>query len=144
MCSLCAVRGLPPIAPFWRQFESCVFCVYILISDNKESVMSCLSLSSTPDGRLFSLWPISGHSNTGSRELRYTPFKCVSPLWCVSHRVYTIDIQFFFRGSTAACFKSWKMCTAGKGEARIELQCNKGNLISALFLDPKKFLDFSV
>lgn len=92
----------------------CVCCVYILISDTKESVVSCHSLSSTPDSRLFSLWPISGHSNTDSRELRYSPGKCVSPLWSVSHRVYTIVIQLFFDGSTAACFESFKMCTADK------------------------------
>ena len=122
----------------------CVCSVYILISDTKESVVSCLSLSSTPDSGLFSLWPISGHSNTGSRELRYSPGKCVSPLWSVSLRVYTIVIQFFFDGNTAACFKSLKMCTADKGEARIELQCDKGNLISALFLNHKKFLGCSV
>jgi hypothetical protein len=36
------------------------------------------------------------------------------------------------------------MCTADKGEARIELQCDKGNLISALFLNHKKFLGCSV
>jgi len=36
------------------------------------------------------------------------------------------------------------MCTADKGEARIELQCNKGNLNSALFLDHQKFLECSV
>jgi len=122
----------------------CVCCVYILISDTKESVVSCVSLSSTPDSRLFSLWPISGHSNTGSRELRYSPGKCVSPLWSVSHRVYTIVIRVFFDGSTAACFKSLKICTADKGEARMKLQCKKGNLISALFLDHKKFLECSV
>jgi hypothetical protein len=36
------------------------------------------------------------------------------------------------------------MCTADKGEARIELQSNRGNLISALFLDHKKILECSV
>jgi hypothetical protein len=36
------------------------------------------------------------------------------------------------------------MCTAVEGEAKIELQCNEGNLISALFLDHKKFLECSV
>lgn len=55
----------------------------------------------------------------------------------MSHRLYAIVIQFFFDGSTAAC-------TADKGETRFELQCNKRNLISALFLDYTKFLDCSV